>query len=243
MQPSETYRPSLIQRALTDPVFRVPRLWSNAEIERVAGLFDGDVVNVSAWRDEDKAGRRYRQYFQRARSYTITNFKSEMRGFQGYDNEIFLDLEQDLPDDLNARFDLVFNHTTLEHIYDFRKAFANICAMSRDAVMIVVPWLQKFHGELGDYWRFSPLAVARMFADEGFQVASLTWNKDKGASVYVFALAVRDPRKWSQHFTFVDDTTRERALFSARTNDAGRYALGRTLRDALRGLLGRTEHA
>jgi hypothetical protein len=217
----------------------VPRLWSNAEIERVSSLFDGDVVNVSAWRDQDKAGRRYRDYFVNARSYSITNFKSELRGFQGYDNEIFLDLEQDLPLDLHGRFDLVFNHTTLEHIYDFRKAFANLCAMSRDALMIVVPWLQKFHGELGDYWRFSPLAMARLFSESGFHVARLTWNRDKGASVYVFVLGVRDPAKWSRHFDFEDDIAREAALFSSRTNDAGRHALGGTLRDLLRGWLGK----
>src|SRR5512145_328456 len=134
-------RMSFVQRRLADPVHRVPRLWSNDELARIGPLFDGDIVNVSAWRDDDKAGRRYRDYFPRARSYTMTNFRTDMRGFQGWDGEIFLDLEQPLPVELQGAFDVVYNHTTLEHIYEFRLAFSNLCAMSRDAVVIVVPWL------------------------------------------------------------------------------------------------------
>ena len=109
-----------------DPVHRVPRIWSNAELGRVGDLFTGDVVNVSAWRDEDKAGRRYRDYFPNAHSYSMTNFRADMRGYQGLDGEIFLDLEQPLPPELAGAIDVVFNHTTLEHIYEFRRAFANL---------------------------------------------------------------------------------------------------------------------
>ena len=48
-----------MQRLVIERKHRLPRVWSNAELRRLAGLFDGDVVNVSAWRDEDKEGRRY----------------------------------------------------------------------------------------------------------------------------------------------------------------------------------------
>jgi len=188
-----------------DPVHRVPRLWSNAELARVGALFDGDVVNVSAWRDEDKAGRRYRDYFPNARSYALTNYRADMRGYQGLDGEIFLDLEAALPPQLAAAFDVVFNHTTLEHVYEFRRAFANLCEMSRDVVIVVVPWLQPYHSDYGDYWRFSPLAVSRLFIENAMIPAHIVWNRDRGASVYVLAVGVRHPERWRHAFDFACD--------------------------------------
>ena len=77
--------------------------------------------------------------------------------------------------------------------------------MSRDAVVIVVPWLQPYHSEYGDYWRFSPKAVARLFADNGYAPARVVWNRDAGASVYVFAVGVRDPARWRGVFEFDHD--------------------------------------
>jgi hypothetical protein len=85
--------------------------------------------------------------------------------------------------------------------------------------------------------------MSRLFAENGFHIARLTWNRDRGASVYVFVLGVRDRVKWSKHFEFEDDSVREAALFSSRTNDAGHYALGRTLRDTVRRWLGRAGRA
>ena len=90
-----------------DRKFRLPRVWSNRELKKFAHLFEGDVVNVSGWQDKDKEGDEYRNYFTKKRSYTITNYKTEARGFQGRVGEIFLDLEQDLPEDLKGKFDVV----------------------------------------------------------------------------------------------------------------------------------------
>lgn len=216
-----------------DRIHRVPRLWSNTEIARAASLFDGDVVNVSAWRDEDKSGGHYRDYFTHARSYRMTNFRSDMRGFQGGDGEIFLDLEAPLPAYLQGAFDTVFNHTTLEHVYDFRTAFNNMAAMTRDAMVIVVPWLQPFHSHYGDYWRFSPLAVSRMFTDAGLTPARITWNRDRRASVYVFAVGVRNPDKWRGVFEFDCGPDAARLLHPG-DEHAGKEALTTPWLDAAR---------
>ncbi len=193
------------RRLFVDPVHRVPRLWSNAQLAQVGDLFDGDVVNVSAWQDNDKDGRTYRSYFPRARSYTLTNFEAGKRGYQGLPDEVFLDLESALSDDLKRRFDVVYNHTTLEHVYEFRRAFGNLCELSRDAVIVVVPWLQPAHSNYGDYWRFSPMAIARLFHENGYKTARITWNGDRNASVYVFAVGVRDQDKWRGKFEFGHD--------------------------------------
>lgn len=186
----------MIQSLITDRKFRLPRNWSNREIERFASLFPGKVVNVSAWKDEDKQGRHYRDYFTAASSYHITNFVAEARGIQGAEGEIFLDLASPLPADLDQAFDCVFNHTTLEHIYEVHTAFSNLCRMSRDAVMIVVPFLQEMHAGYGDFWRFTPTCLQRMFEQNGFTSIYTSYNNHFMASVYVFMIAVRDPDRW-----------------------------------------------
>lgn len=183
-------------KKLPEPRFRLPRVWSNQELRRIANLFYGDIVNVSAWRDEDKEGGYYKDYFINAKSYSLTNFKSEARGFQGVENEIFLDLTADLPVEMEQRFDVVFNHTTLEHIFEVDKALNNLCKLSKDVVIVVVPFLQEMHAEYGDYWRFTPLALQRMFDKNSYETVHLTFNKNPGSSVYVFAVAVRNAVKW-----------------------------------------------
>lgn len=210
----------LVKKTLVDREQRLPRVWSNAELRKYAGLFDGDVVNVSAWRDEDKEGRHYRDYFTAAKSYTLTNYKSEARGLQGVAGELFLDLTAPLADELRGKFDVVFNHTTLEHVYDVKTAFANLCAMSKDIVVLVVPFLQAYHSDYGDFWRFSPQAVRRMLEGEALTPLVVTCNRHAFSSVYVFAIASRRPDAWRDRLrgASVDDAlaTRPgaRALFN-----------------------------
>jgi len=186
--------------SLQERAFSVPRRWSNQELRKVAPLFPGPAVNVSAWEDRDKQGSFYRDYFTAASDYSITNFGTDQGVLQGAQNEIFLDLEADLPEDLSRRFTTVFNHTTLEHVWDFKKAFGNLCALSSDIVVIVLPWLQPLHANYGDYWRFSPQAAVRLFSEHDFTTLYLSWNENANASVYVFAIASRDPAKWANHF-------------------------------------------
>lgn len=179
-----------------DRKYRVPRVWSNRELARFASIFTGDVVNASAWKDLDKEGKHYRDYFTGAKSYTLTNYKAEARGFQGTAGEIFLDLTGPLPDELKQRFDVVFNHTVLEHIFEVHTAFANLCAMSRDVVILVVPFLQQMHTKYGDFWRFTPLTLDRMFTAQGFEMLYCTFNRNPLASVYLFAIATKHKDRW-----------------------------------------------
>jgi len=181
-----------------DRIFRIPRIWSNKELRKFSHLFNGDVVNVSAWMDKDKEGDEYRNYFSNSNSYTITNYKTEAKGFQGSKNEIFLDLEKDLPSNLIGKFDVVFNHTTLEHIYNFNKAFNNLCLMSKDIVIIIVPFLQQMHADYGDYWRFTPLALKKMFEDNKMEVVYSSFNEHKRSSVYLFFIASKKANKWKK---------------------------------------------
>ncbi|PUB79087.1 MAG: hypothetical protein DBO99_05360 [gamma proteobacterium symbiont of Ctena orbiculata] len=183
-----------------DRVHRLPRLWSNSELSKYANLFTGSVVNVSGWKDIDKEGHRYRDYFTNASEYLITNYKEEARGFQGMENEIFLDLESELPEAMKARFDVVFNHTTLEHIYDIHTAFSNLCGMSKDIVILILPFTQQYHSDYGDYWRLTPLAIKRLFEDNDMALVYQSFNNDKAASVYTFSIASKQSDKWRHNF-------------------------------------------
>ncbi len=184
-----------------DRCFRLPRLWSNRELKKISSLFHGDIVNVSAWKDEDKEGGHYRDYFPNAASYWLTNWKSEARGFQNIPNEIFLDLEKELPQELIGRFDVVFNHTTLEHVYHVQQAFKNLCLLSRDIVIVCVPFLQPYHTEYGDYWRFTPLSLKRLYHENGLAMLYVSWNDHCMSSVYIFGVGSKHPERWKEHFS------------------------------------------
>jgi hypothetical protein len=209
-------------------ISRLARRWSNAELARFAGWFPGDIVNVSGWRDEDKSGAHYADYFTQKASYTITNYKREARGVQGGANEVYLDLEAPLDRALAGRFDVVFNHTVLEHVYAFQTAFTHLCEMSRDLVIIVVPWLQPYHGDYGDYWRFSPLAVQKMYEANGLAPLYLSFNEDAFASVYVFAIGARHPERWRARFPA------PLGVHNAARRVAGERSIVQGLRGALR---------
>lgn len=179
-----------------------PRPWSNAELRRWAPLFRGDVINVSAWEDADKEGARYADYFASAASYTISN-AGGARGAAHLPGELRIDLTEELPADQRRRYDVVFNHTTLEHIFDIATALRNLCSLSRDIVIVVVPFLQELHWEessYGDFWRPSPFALQRLFEENGFELVHLAWNENPTTALYLFCIASRQAAKWAGVF-------------------------------------------
>lgn len=183
---------------LEDRQFKSARRWSNEELTTILKPFGGDVVNVSAWKDADKFGGHYRDYFPNATSYSWTNYSGSC-GMQHQPNEYFLDLEGDVSDELKQRFDVVFNHTTLEHVFEVRKAFRNLCDMSRDAVVVVVPFAQVQHECEGyrDYWRFTPTCLRALFRENGLDVIYESESTQRHAAVYLLMIGSRNPEKWA----------------------------------------------
>jgi hypothetical protein len=180
------------------------RAWSNTELKKFAALFSGDIINVSGWTDSDKGGGRYADYFVNKKSYIISNYKGE-KGFSSLPNEIFLDLEQPLPKDLQDKFDVVFNHTTIEHVFDIFAAFKNLCLMSRDVVIITLPFVEQVHelpGNFGDYWRPTHLAIEKLFEQNGFKV--LYGSSRPIPPIYHFFIATRQPGDWKDKFPVYD---------------------------------------
>ncbi|CAN2048446.1 Methyltransferase type 11 domain-containing protein [Candidatus Magnetomoraceae bacterium gMMP-1] len=177
-----------------------PRLWSNDELKKFADLFVGDVINISAGQDKDKENRTYRDYFSKANSYTISNYKRLFNNSNLY-NEIELDLNVPLPieKDIISRFDVVFSHTVLEHVYDVKIAIKNLCKLSKDIVITIVPYIQSFHHEEGiynDYWRLSPYAISNLFSEHSFKTIYISWNNDPIGNIYIFHIASKCPDRW-----------------------------------------------
>jgi hypothetical protein len=180
--------------------FRAARVWSNKVLREIAHLFNGDIINVSEWEDGDKRGGFYRNYFTKANSYTVSNYSGDM-GFQNKENEILLDLEKELDEKYISKYDVVFNHTVLEHIFDVDTAFKNLCLMSKDIVIVVVPFLQEMHysNSYKDYWRFTPFALKKMFEKNGMKLVFIDANNSKNESIYILAVGSKNPNKWTNY--------------------------------------------
>jgi hypothetical protein len=181
----------------TDRQFRLARQWSNDQLKTIAPLMGGDVINVSGWKDEDKHGGLYRDYFSKASSYRISNYGG-FRGFQNKDGEIALDLTEELHADLAGAFDVVYNHTTLEHIFEVRTAFKNLCLMSRDLVVIVVPFAQVQHEyeNILDFWRFTPTCLRHLLKESGLEVLYESANTHYNAATYILMVGSKKPQNW-----------------------------------------------
>lgn len=186
---------------IVDRKFNLARKWSNRELKKFSHLFSGNIVNVSGWTDDDKEGGKYSDYFINKGEYYLTNYQGE-RGYQKKPNEIFLDLSKKIPDEIVARFDVVFNHTTLEHIFDVQIAFQNLCSLSNDIVILVVPFSQEHHetDSYKDYWRFTPTCIQFLFQENEYETLYISWNNDKNSATYIFAIGSQQPIKWHRFF-------------------------------------------
>ena len=152
-----------------------------------------------SWDDRDKQDRHYKDYFVNAGSYSYTNYTG-YRGFQGISGEYLLDLTGEIPKDLARKFDVVFNHTTLEHIFDIRKAFANLCELSKDTVIVIVPFAQVQHEseDWKDYWRFTPTCLRKLFEENGLTVVYEAESPHKHSAIYLLFVGARNPEDWAR---------------------------------------------
>ncbi len=185
-------------------VNKVPRAWSNLELRKIGSLLSGSILNLSGWCDEDKQGGFYRDYFPHATDYHVS--MRDLCVFEGEDAritrrpDVAIDLECPMDSSLVGRYDIVLCHTVLEHVFDIFAAFNNLADLSRDIVIIVVPWCQRVHERVAssdsyrDYWRIAPSAVQRLFQSNGFSLIYINGNSDFHASTYYVAVGSKAPR-------------------------------------------------
>ena len=117
---------------------------------------------------------------------------------------------------------MVFNHTTLEHIFDVFTAFKNLCDLSKDVVIIVVPFAQEQHEakDFYDYWRFTPTCIRELFKRNGFSIIYQASNNDFNAGTYLFAIASRNPGKWVSKFPILQNERNAANWIGTEENDS-----------------------
>ena len=176
-----------------------PRYRSNQQLRKISENFSWDILNASWWLDLDKEGKTYKNYFPKANSYTLSNYSWD-KGRRNWQNEFFLNLEDNLTSDLKEKFDVVYNHTTLEHIKNSNQAIQNLIDLSKDIVIIVAPFAQDYHrtDTFGDYHRFSPTWLKNIIENKGLKVISCNDNRDNPGTIYVIMTATKNPdkRQW-----------------------------------------------
>ncbi|MCR4333493.1 MAG: hypothetical protein NUV60_00510 [Patescibacteria group bacterium] len=190
---------------ILDKEFIRPRNFSNAMLRKYSKYFSGAVINVSGWKDSDGEGGWYRDYFNTISQYVVSNVGGQGKGLgsAGTDyQEIEIDLTKEIPPDLRNHFDVVFNHTTLEHVYECQIAFKHLCQLSKDIVIVVVPVMQQIHNtaDFGDYWRPTTMTIAKLFLDNGFKPLVIKCNDQPFAPVYCFAIGSRKPEVYTDIF-------------------------------------------
>ena len=179
------------------------RVWSNRELKKFSALFDGDIINVSGWQDKDKEGGKYRDYFSNSKNYYISNYSDDKgRGVSGSSKtDLFIDLEEKIDPVFVDKFDVVFHHTILEHVSDPVSVFRNLSLMTKDILISVVPFKQKLHfekGSYGDYFRFSPMAMRKLYEDNGFKILYESFSPPPFIDIYLFYIGYRK-NKWERN--------------------------------------------
>jgi len=116
-------------------------------------------------------GKSMRGYFSKIRSKSITTL--DVNEFEDYPDIVF-DLCDELPENLNDKYDKIICIAILEHVYDPFKAIINLRKMlkSNGTIFGYVPYLYKYHApndlKFQDYFRFSKDALSYLFKDFNF---------------------------------------------------------------------------
>jgi SAM-dependent methyltransferase len=126
------------------------RIESNTIIREWAKRVTGDVLSIGSGGDIDKQGKKYRDYFIRAKSYTTSDIDRSM----GCD--ITLDARH-MPLIRDCSFHGLFVSGVLEHVDDYMAAIREMWRILKPEgiLLLGVPFKQPEHRRPHDYRRFT----------------------------------------------------------------------------------------
>jgi SAM-dependent methyltransferase len=142
------------------------RRMSNEIIRRWAANVTGDVLSVGSGGDIDKEGKRYKDYFVSASSYTTSDI----------DYAMGCDLELDIrwcPQVRDCVYDCVFASGVLEHVDDYHGAVREAWRILKPGgtLLVGVPFQQPVHRAPNDFWRWTEYGLALTL--KSFNVTSI----------------------------------------------------------------------
>ena len=191
---------------------RDARLWSNDRLREIGAAVRDcqSMINVSGWRDGDKEGGHYRDYFPSVPLYHVSNHPGDAEKGVDAKTDRGIDLDLELLPELERSYDIVFNHTVLEHVPRPAFSFEQLAKLATKVLITVVPFKQGMHfspGNFGDYYRFSPMAMRDCFARAGMQVVHESANEGID-TIYLLHVGVRDPAFIDRAVHLVQDIER-----------------------------------
>jgi hypothetical protein len=206
------------------------RTYSNVSLKRILPLLDvTSVLNVSGWDDGDKEGGRYSDYYpQKVTKYEVSHFENDYLRSDTDLSKIVINLE-DVNYQAVEKFELVFSHTVLEHVFDQQNSFRIMCNLAEKYVVGVVPMINVLHWEetYGDYWRFTPHGIRKLFENNEFKLVHLEIGPTSSISQYIIFVGARNSVSFTRDLSLQDISSGEVGLF--RTTDLLRIAMVRIL--------------
>ena len=171
------------------------RTYSNACLKRILPLLNvTSVLNVSGWDDGDKEGGQYSDYFsQKVNKYEVSYFENDYLRSDTDLSKMVINLE-DINYQAGEKFELVFSHTVLEHVFDQQNAFRIMCGLAEKYVVGVVPMINVLHWEetYEDYWRFTPHGIRKLFENNKFKLVHLEIGPRLSISQYIIFIGARN---------------------------------------------------
>jgi len=163
------------------------RTLSDALLRKWGPGVTGDVLSIGSAEDRDGTGRRYRDYFPRASSYTTSEVTPGA--------DLVLDVRA-MPQVADAAYDAVFCSGVLEHVDDCHAAVRECYRILRPGgvFLVGVPFQQQLHCVPQDFWRFTEYGVRyllRAFTIEALE--AIGDNKKHPWTYWVRARKVATP--------------------------------------------------
>jgi len=128
------------------------RTLSDAVLLKWSAAVRGDILSIGSADDRDGRGRRYRDYFPHARSYTTSEVTPGA--------DLVLDVRS-MPSIADGAYDAIFCSGVLEHVDDCHAAVAECYRVLRPGglFLVRVPFNQRLHRVPQDFWRFTPYGL------------------------------------------------------------------------------------
>lgn len=175
----------------------------------------GTVVDIGGGRNPD-----YFSYFKKAGDVTIEALDGSMTG---------IDFEKDVLPYADGSVDTVVLANVLEHIYDHQFLLKEICRTLKPGGKLVgfVPFWIGYHADPRDYFRYTHEALARMFADAGFEDAAIVALPGGPLSANFNTIVLSMPR-FARPLIYLWYAPFDRLFIRLRPRSAGRNPLGYT---------------